>query len=60
MTAVAVCSRVEVERETDSLTILYDFSYSESVEIHRIDEAAATPFEEGAHLSECYSNNKRI
>ncbi len=41
-------------------TILYDFSYSESVEIHRIDEAAATPFEEGAHLSECFSNNKRI
>ena len=30
------------------------------MEIHRIDEAAATPLKEGAPLSECYSNNKRI
>ena len=28
------------------------FSYSELVEIHRIDEATATPFMEGANLSE--------
>lgn len=28
------------------------FSYSELVEIHRIDEATATPFKEGASLSE--------
>lgn len=42
------------------MKILYDFSYSELVEIHRIDEATATPFLEGASLSECYSNNKRI
>jgi len=28
------------------------FSYSELVEIHRIDEATATPIEEGASLSE--------
>ena len=29
-----------------------DFSYSELVEIHRIDEATATPVWEGASLSE--------
>ena len=50
----------------------YRFSYSELVEVHRTDEATATPDEEGAHLSdysarinaaEAYlsggSNNKR-
>ena len=30
------------------------------VEIHRIDEATATPVREGAHLSEFISSNKRI
>lgn len=42
------------------IKIIYEFSYSELVEIHRIDEATATPFEEGASLSELYSSNKRI
>ena len=34
------------------LKISYNFSYSELVEIHRIDEATATPVWEGASLSE--------
>lgn len=60
MTMGFVRSKVVNGARIISATISYDFSYSESVEIHRIDEAAATPFEEGAHLSECFSNNKRI
>ena len=38
-----------------------DFPLFRVVEIHRIDEATATPQDaEGAHLSEQLSNNKRI
>ncbi len=55
LTDVEFCSRIMPE-----IKIKQDFSYSELVEIHRIDEATATPLKEGASLSEYYSNNKRI
>lgn len=52
MTETSSYSKVYTRQQSSCFKIEYDFSYSELVEIHRIDEATATPVWEGASLSE--------